>query len=128
MATEDDTTVNLTSNNQSGLVIQNYSGQFPIENIKLNRGESYTVALKVIDSDANRDGLIGTLVSADKNIVVNTDQQTVALEMEELEIMELIRLLDLIRSEKNTFLLKEVEMIPMKMYWLLPITTILKLK
>ena len=36
MATEDDTTVNLTNNNQSGLVIQNYSGQFPIENIKLN--------------------------------------------------------------------------------------------
>ena len=72
MATEDQTIVNLTSNNISGLVIQNYSGQFPIENITLNRGESYTVALKVTDANGNRDGLIGALVSADKNIVVNT--------------------------------------------------------
>lgn len=71
MATEDQTNVNLTSNNTTGLVIQNYSGQFPIENIILNRGESYTVAIKPIDSDGNRDGLIGTLVSADKNVVVN---------------------------------------------------------
>ena len=38
MATEDQTTVNLSSNNIAGLVIQNYSGQFPIENIILNRG------------------------------------------------------------------------------------------
>ena len=37
-------------NNISGLVIQNYSGQFPIENITLHRGESYTVALKVTDN------------------------------------------------------------------------------
>ena len=73
MATEDQTTVNLTSNNTTGLKIQNYSGQFPIQNIKLNRGESYTVALKVIDAlPGNRDGLIGALVSADKNVVVNT--------------------------------------------------------
>jgi len=72
MATEDNTTVNLSSNNITGLVIQNYSGQFPIENIILDRGQSYTVALKVIDSNGNKDGLIGTLVSSDKPIVVNT--------------------------------------------------------
>ena len=72
MATEDNTTVDLSSNNISGLVIQNYSGQFPIENIILNRGESYTVALKVTDANGNKDGLIGALVSADKNVVVNT--------------------------------------------------------
>ena len=72
MATEDQTTVNLTSNNITGLVIQNYSGQFPIENIILNKGESYTVALKVPDSNGNRDGLIGALVSSDKPVVVNS--------------------------------------------------------
>ena len=34
MATEDNTTVNLTSNNTSGLVIENFgTGQFPINNI-----------------------------------------------------------------------------------------------
>ena len=73
MATEDETTINLTSNNTTGLVIQNYSSQFPIQNITLNRGESYTVALKITDAiPRNRDGLIGALVSADKNVVVNT--------------------------------------------------------
>jgi len=72
MATEDNTTLNLSSNNISGLVIQNYSGQFPIENITLNRGESYTIALKVTDSNGNKDGLIGALVSSDKLVVVNT--------------------------------------------------------
>ena len=72
MATENQTTVNLSNNNIAGLVIQNYSEQFPINNIILNKGESYTVALKVTDSEGNRDGLIGTLVSSDKPVVVNT--------------------------------------------------------
>lgn len=78
MATEDNTVVNLTHSIRSGLVIQNFSnGQFPIENIRLNRGESYVVALKVTDEagipiDLNRDGLIGVLVSSDKPVVVNT--------------------------------------------------------
>ena len=49
MATEDNTTVNLTSNNTSGLVIENFgTGQFPINNIVLNRGQSYTVAVNQI--------------------------------------------------------------------------------
>lgn len=78
MATEDNTVVDLLHSIRSGLVIQNFSnGQFPIENIPLNRGESYVVALKVTDEagipiDANRDGLIGVLVSSDKPVVVNS--------------------------------------------------------
>jgi hypothetical protein len=72
MATEDTTTIDLRSNNTTGLVIQNYSGQFPIEDIVLNRGESYTVAVKVTDANENTDGLIGALVSSDKPVVVNT--------------------------------------------------------
>lgn len=78
MATEDNTVVDLSHSIRSGLVIQNFSnGQFPIENILLNRGESYVVALKVTDEagipiDANRDGLIGVLVSSDKPVVVNS--------------------------------------------------------
>lgn len=77
MATEDDTLIDLTSSNNTNLVIQNYgNGQFPIKNIRLNRGESFVVALKVTDDNgivinANRDGLIGTLVTSDKPIVVN---------------------------------------------------------
>ena len=39
MATEDNTTVNFTNNYNSGFVIENYSGQFPINNIQLNRGK-----------------------------------------------------------------------------------------
>ena len=81
MATEDNTTVNFTNNYTSGFVIENYSGQFPINNIQLNRGESYVIALELKDtstatnSDAvtrNRDGLIGTLIQSDKDIVVNS--------------------------------------------------------
>ena len=78
MATEDNTTIQLTNNITSGLVIQNYgSEQFPINDIELNRGESYVVAVKVTTDagviiDANRDGLIGTLIESDQPIVVNT--------------------------------------------------------
>lgn len=77
MATEDDTLIDLTSSNNTNLVIQNYgNGQLPIKNIRLNRGESFVVALKATDDNgivinANRDGLIGTLVTSDKPIVVN---------------------------------------------------------
>ena len=72
MATEDNTSVDLTNNNISGLVIQNYGGQFPVEDIILNKGESYTVALQANDATLNLDGLIGTLVSSDKPVVVNS--------------------------------------------------------
>ena len=81
MATEDNTTVNFTNNYTSGFVIENYSGQFPINNVKLNRGESYVIALELKDTSTattqdavarNRDGLIGTLIQSDKDIVVNS--------------------------------------------------------
>ena len=73
MATEDNTTVNLTSNNTSGLVIENFgTGQFPINNIVLNRGQSYAVAVRPDQATGNRAGLIGALVSSDKPIVVNS--------------------------------------------------------
>ena len=78
MATEDNTLVDLTNPQNTNLVIQNYGNdQFPIENIMLNRGESFLIALKVTDDsgtviNANRDGLIGTLVTSNKPIVVNT--------------------------------------------------------
>ncbi len=77
MATEDNTRLDLYNNN-TGLVIQNFgNNQFPVENINLNKGESYVVALKLTNTSgqvipANRDGLIGTLVQSDKPVVVNT--------------------------------------------------------
>ena len=81
MATEDNTTVNFTNNYTSGFVIENYSGQFPINDIKLDRGESYVIALELKDVNTstpldaierNRDGLIGTLIQSDMDIVVNS--------------------------------------------------------
>ena len=74
MATEDNTTVNLTNERvTSGLQIQNAGAQqFPINNISLNRGQTYVVAVKPEDTNENRAGLIGTLVSSDKPIVVNS--------------------------------------------------------
>ncbi len=70
MATEDDTQVNF-SDLPAGLIIKNYTGTTPI-NITLDEGESYTVATNSFDAVINRDGLIGTLVTSDKPIVVNT--------------------------------------------------------
>lgn len=77
MATEDNTLLNLYNNN-TNLVIQNFgNNQFPVENIALNKGESYVVALKLTNTSgqvvqANRSGLIGTLIQSDKAVVVNT--------------------------------------------------------
>ncbi|SEQ86791.1 gliding motility-associated C-terminal domain-containing protein [Hyunsoonleella jejuensis] len=69
MATEDDTQVNF-SDLPVGLIIKNYTGPTPI-NVTLDEGESYTVATNSFDALVNRDGLIGTLVSSNKPIVVN---------------------------------------------------------
>lgn len=69
MATEDNTTV-IFDDLPTGIIIKNYNGTFPI-NIHLNKGESYIVATNSSDNLINRDGLIGTLVSSDKSIVVN---------------------------------------------------------
>ena len=48
------------------------TGQFPINNIELNRGQTYTVALPLDKNIGIEDGLIGTLISSDKPIVVNS--------------------------------------------------------
>ena len=72
MATEDNTIVNLTNNLANGFEFEHSNEQFPINNIILNRGESYVLAARADKASANRAGLIGTLISSDKPIVVNT--------------------------------------------------------
>ncbi|WP_298487694.1 T9SS type B sorting domain-containing protein [uncultured Maribacter sp.] len=69
MATEDNTQVTF-DDLPAGLIIKNYTGITPIT-INLNEGESYTIATNSFDSTINRDGLIGSLVTSDKPIVVN---------------------------------------------------------
>lgn len=69
MATENNTTVEF-DDLPAGLSIKNYTGTFPIS-ILLNEGESYTVATNSSESDINKDGLIGALVTSDKPVVVN---------------------------------------------------------
>ncbi|QXP65054.1 T9SS type B sorting domain-containing protein [Polaribacter sp. HaHaR_3_91] len=71
MATEDNTIVDF-DDLPAGILIKNYSGSLPISNILLNEGESYVVATNSFDNTINRDGLIGTLITSDKPIVVNT--------------------------------------------------------
>ena len=71
MATEDDTKVNF-SDLPSGISITNFNGGANIPEITLNEGESYIVATNSDENLVNRDALIGTLIQADKNIVVNS--------------------------------------------------------
>ena len=70
MATEDNTEVTF-DDLTAGISIKEYSGTFPIS-ATLNEGESYVVATRADENTINRDGLIGTLISSSKNIVVNT--------------------------------------------------------
>ena len=75
MATEDNTTIDLTNERvTSNLVFEGSGngGSFPINNISLNIGQSYVVAIRIDKNTNISDGLIGTLISADKPIVVNT--------------------------------------------------------
>ena len=74
MATEDNTIINLTNERvTSNLVFEGSgNGSFPINNITLNRGQSYVVAIRIDKNTNISDGLIGTLISSDKPIVVNT--------------------------------------------------------
>jgi len=69
MATEDNTEV-VFDNLPAGLVIKNYLGITPVS-IILNEYESYTIATNSLDSTINTDGLIGCLVTSNKDIVVN---------------------------------------------------------
>ncbi|OBY66791.1 hypothetical protein LPB301_06225, partial [Polaribacter reichenbachii] len=70
MASEDNTQITF-DDITPGLEIKNYTSTFPFS-VVLNEGESYIVATSADDVIVNRDGLIGTLISSDKNIVVNT--------------------------------------------------------
>ena len=70
MATEDNTIVNF-SDIPTDINLSAYTGPIPFSTT-LNKGESYTVAINSNQQTiANRDGLIGALVTSDKNIVVN---------------------------------------------------------
>ena len=66
IATENNTQVNF-SDLPSGIVVENNT---PLS-VVLNYGESYIIALNPGVVPANRDGLVGALVSASKPIVVN---------------------------------------------------------
>lgn len=69
MATEDNTQVSF-DNLDPGLIIKNYTGPVPVTTT-LNEGESYTIVINSADALVNRTGLIGSLVTSDKPIVVN---------------------------------------------------------
>ncbi|WP_298763663.1 T9SS type B sorting domain-containing protein [uncultured Polaribacter sp.] len=71
MATEDNTLVNF-SDLPTGIAIENFNGGANIPDITLNEGESYIVATNANTNTTNRDGLIGTLIQSNKNIVVNS--------------------------------------------------------
>ncbi|WP_051605761.1 T9SS type B sorting domain-containing protein [Polaribacter sp. Hel_I_88] len=70
MASEDNTQVTF-DDLPAGIEIKNYTGTLPISTT-LNEGESYVVATNSFENTINRDGLIGTLINADKPIIVNT--------------------------------------------------------
>ncbi|MFK8061258.1 MAG: T9SS type B sorting domain-containing protein [Polaribacter sp.] len=70
MATENNTKLNF-SGLPAGIALKNYSGAFPIPEITLNEGESYVLATNAAENIVNQDGLIGTLIASDKNVVVN---------------------------------------------------------
>ena len=70
MATEDDTEI-IFDDLPSDIIIKNYSGVLPVT-ITLDKFESYILATNSLDAIANRDGLIGCLVTSNKDIVVNS--------------------------------------------------------
>jgi gliding motility-associated-like protein len=74
LATENNTLVKF-SGIKAGVNLINNSGGANPPNIVLNSGESYVLAVKG-PTDANRDGLIGALVSSDKPIAVNCGSYT----------------------------------------------------
>ncbi len=70
MAVENNTTVSFDDIKPGALLINdNASGNMP-SNVILNTGESYIIAVQG-PNNANRDALIGSLISSDKPIVVN---------------------------------------------------------
>ena len=69
LATENNTTVNFSGMKTGVQLINSGTGSNPFS-VTLNRGESYVMAVQG-PTPANRDGLIGSLVIADKPIAVN---------------------------------------------------------
>jgi len=69
LATENNTTVNFSGIRAGVQLVNSGTGSNPY-NIVLNRGESYVMAVQG-PTAANRNGLIGSLVLADKPIAVN---------------------------------------------------------
>ena len=72
LATEDNTTVNF-SDFGNGVTIVNNA---PINDVILNSGESYLIAIQPNNNINNSDGLIGVLVESDKPIAVNSGSIT----------------------------------------------------
>ncbi len=69
LATENNTTVTFSGMKTGVQLVNSVTGDSPF-NIVLNRGESYVMAVQG-PTNENRDGLIGSLVLADKPIAVN---------------------------------------------------------
>ena len=69
LATENNTTVTFSGMKTGVQLVNSVTGDSPF-NIILNRGESYVMAVQG-PTNENRDGLIGSLVLADKPIAVN---------------------------------------------------------
>jgi gliding motility-associated-like protein len=69
LATENNTTVNFSGMKVGVQLINSGTGSNPFS-VTLNRSESYVMAVQG-PTDANRDGLIGSLVEADKPIALN---------------------------------------------------------
>ena len=69
LATENNTTINFSAIETGVQLVNSATGNTPFS-IVLNRGQSYVMAVQGPNS-ANRDGLIGSLVLADKPIALN---------------------------------------------------------
>jgi gliding motility-associated-like protein len=69
LATENNTVVSF-SDIKPGVTLYNSGSKNNLPSITLNTGESYVIATEST-SNANRDGLIGALISSDKPIAVN---------------------------------------------------------
>ncbi|RED44951.1 T9SS type B sorting domain-containing protein [Seonamhaeicola aphaedonensis] len=72
MATEDNTTITF-SDIDNNTEVENFSGTFPYDRV-LNKGESYCIAMNsysAVYPNNNKTGLIGSLITSNKPIVVN---------------------------------------------------------
>ena len=70
LATENNTTVNFSNIKSGAILVNNAAAGNTPASITLNSGESYVIAVKG-PTNANRDALIGSLISSDKPIAVN---------------------------------------------------------